>query len=140
MTGVLDASIMRWRLKVSAFNKAFLKAMARQWENASNIRKRGFRPYRRSGYVSPNYYDKPHAAALRGSQGYDLPTPRTWMVLPVKKRPIPYVVTPPYFNEETATVEWIDEGLYGLVLHSCSMAVWWREHQPSEELFIGIFL
>ena len=95
MTGVLDASIMRWRLKVSAFNKAFLKAMARQWENASNIRKRGFRPYRRSGYVSPNYYDKPHAAALRGSQGYDLPTPRTWMVLPVKKRPIPYVVTPP---------------------------------------------
>lgn len=140
MVGVSDASIGRWRLKDSAFNKAFLEATARQWENVGRIRERGCRPYRRSGYISPNYYDKPHTAALHGSQGYNIPTPRTWMGLPIRKRPIPYVITPPYLNEETATVEWIDEGLYGLVLHSCSMKVWWRKHQPDEELFIGSFI
>lgn len=140
MVGASDASIMRWRLKDPAFNKAFLEATARQWENASSIRKRGFRPYRRSGYISPNYYDKPHTAALHGSQRYNPPVPKTWMGLPIRKRPIPYVITLPYLNEETATVEWIDEGSYGLVLHSCSMAVWKQRHQPDEKLFIGTFV
>lgn len=140
MVGVSDTTIMRWRLKDPAFNKAFLEATARQWENVSRIRERGFRSYRRSGYVSPNYYEKPHTAALRGTQGYNLPTPKTWMGLPIRKRPIPYIITPPYLNEEAATVEWINEGSYGLVLHSCSMAVWWRRHQISEELFVCAFI
>ncbi len=140
MVGVSDTTIMRWRLKDSAFNKSFLEATGRQWENVDCIRRRGFRSYRRSGYISPNYYDKPHTAALRGSQRQNIPTPRAWMGLPIKKRPIPYIITSPYLNEETATVEWIDEGNYGLVLHSCSMAVWWRKHQPNDGLFIGMFI
>lgn len=140
MAGVSDTTIMRWRLKDPAFNKVFLEATARQWGNADRIRRRGFRFYRRSSYISPNYYDKPHAAALRGSQGHNLPAPRAWMGLPIRKRPIPYVITSPYLNEETATIEWIDEGSYGFVLHSCSMAVWKQRHQPDEELFIGAFV
>ena len=140
MVGISDTTIMRLRLKDPAFNKVFLEATARQWENASRIRGRGLRSYRRPCYISPNYYEKPHTAVLRASQGYNLPTPKTWMGLPIKKRSIPYVITPPYLNEATLTIEWIDEGLYGLVLHSCSMAVWWRKHQPNDELFIGSFI
>lgn len=81
MAGVSDTTIMRWRLKDLAFNKAFLEATARQWENVNYIRERGFRPYRRSGYISPNYYDNPHIVAHKGTQGYNLPTPKSLIFL-----------------------------------------------------------
>ena len=51
MAGVSGATIMRGRLKDPAFNKAFLEATGRQWENVYRIRERGIRPYRRSAYI-----------------------------------------------------------------------------------------
>jgi len=140
--GLSDRTISRWREAHLDFNEAFVKATQRSVENIEAIRRLGHRTYQRKAYIFPNYGQRPLKTALNRSQGQDiLPKNPTWMGLPIRPRPSPYEVTPPYINQNNGRVEWIEnDKRYGLVLHSCSMTAWWRKQAvQSNSILLEIY-
>lgn len=141
--GLSDRTISRWRETHLDFNEAFVKATQRSVENIEAIRRLGHRTYQRKAYISPNYGQKPLISPINRSQRQDMPPKNpTWMGLPIRPRPSPYEVTPPYVNQNNGRVEWIeDDKRYGLVLGTCRMEVWERKHQIEDSYpFVGIVL
>lgn len=140
--GLPDRTISQWRTTCLDFNEAFVKAAQRSVENIEAIKRLGHRTYQRKAYISPSYGQRPLVSPQNRSQRQDSrPKSLTWMGLPIRPRPSPYEVAPPYVNQNNGRVEWIEnDKRYGLVLGTCRMEVWERKHQASEELSIGIFL